>query len=143
MLPHLLKAGVNRRVIDLCEPGKTYTYKDLASIRPEPLVHDVPNCGWHVAVGRIRCFYATDCRDLEGVQAPGYEYLLIEGNYGESEIWDRISAKQASGEYVYELDAMQRHMSREYALGWIAEQSPGAWYMLLHGHGETEVSYEP
>ena len=54
----LLDAGVDKRRIDLIRPDKpgetshAMIYSGLAIVRPEPLAHNFPNCGWHIEHGR-------------------------------------------------------------------------------------------
>lgn len=64
----------------------------------QPIPHDVPNCAWHIFAfadegGQLRrneVFYATDCGSLDGVEAKDYDLYLIEANYGEEEIQERM-----------------------------------------------------
>ncbi len=107
-----------------------------------PIPHDVPNCAWHIYGWRgsqsEAVFYATDCGSLEGVEARDYDLYLIEANYGEEEIQERMQRKLESGGYAYESRAMESHLSKEQAEAWISEN---AWegrskVLFLHRHQE-------
>lgn len=139
MVPVLLQAGVARRVIDVLEPGKVYDYGRAlgASVRPELLVHNVPNCGYHIKANKERLFYATDTGTLDGIQAKDYSLYLIEANHDRAELEARISAKEAVGEFAYERAASQNHLSREQAMDWLSENvGPNSRYVFLHQHRE-------
>ena len=143
MVPHLLAAGVDKRVIDVYEfaaPGKSgmLVYKHLAAIiKPEMLYHNVSNCGWHIWVGLEKVFYATDTGTLDGVEAPYYDLYLIEANHTQAEIEERIREKEAAGEFIYETAAMQNHLSREQALEWLSRNmGQHSRYVFLHQHQE-------
>lgn len=139
----LLEAGVDKRVIDVLKPDKpggtsrAMIYNGLAAVRPEPLVHDAPNCGWHIGHGAEWLFYATDTATLDGVKAPGYDLYLIEANHRREELEARAKAKRAAGEYAYEYRAAANHLSEEQALDWLYQQmGPSSRYVFLHQHQE-------
>ena len=55
----LLEAGVDKRRIDVLEPGKEVVYPEICYLTPEVLAHNVPNCGYHITVmGGESLFYA-------------------------------------------------------------------------------------
>lgn len=146
MIGPLLEAGVDKRVIDVMEPkepanaphpNSITVYNNFAAIYPEPLVHDVQNCGWHVCQGGEWIFYATDTATLDGVEAPGYDLYLIEANHRREELEARAKAKRAAGEYAYEYRAAANHLSEEQALDWLYQQmGPSSRYVFLHQHQE-------
>lgn len=147
MCPWMVKiawdAGVSKRVIDVVEadePGKTsksMIYRNLAIISPEYLVHDVPNCGWHISHGREHLFYATDTGTLDHVTAKDYDLYLIEANHRRAELEDRIAEKQAKGEFAYEFRAARNHLSEEQAIEWLSKNmGPNSRYVFLHQHKE-------
>lgn len=139
MVPLLLDAGVDKRVIDVAGNGSKLPmlcYKNIASVMAEPLVHDVPNCGWHIHADKS-CFYATDTGTLSHVTAKGYDYYLIEANHTEDDIKQRIYNKKKSGEYCYESRAAENHLSQEQAESWLAENMGAASeFIFLHQHEE-------
>lgn len=138
MVPLFQSAGVADTQIDLLREGYWYDYNGF-QVSPVPLVHDVPNYGLKIRIGGETVFYAVDTATLGGVEAKNYDLYLVEGNYGETEIQERIQRKVAAGVYAYEVDAMRRHMSKEDAETWIATQAgPSSRFQLLHGHIDKE-----
>lgn len=147
MVPHLLESGVDKRVIDVArftEPVQTsqaLIYNNLSIVSPEPLVHDVLNCGWKIGIGGEWLFYATDTATLDHLEIPNYSYYLVEANHTRAEIEARIAEKQARGEFAYESRAAKYHLSQEQALDWLARNaSPNSRYIFLHQHRDKEVN---
>ena len=144
MVGPLLVAGVDKRVIDVYDPDipAFLMYGPYLSIRPQRLVHDVSNCGYHMIFtseqGRREwLFYATDTATLDGVEAPGYDWYLVEANHTRAELEARARAKLEAGEFVYEFRAAQNHLSQEQALEWLYQQmGPNSKYCFLHRHKE-------
>lgn len=142
----LIKAGVDKRVIDIFEPGLLKVYdKGRLCIKAEALVHDAPNCGWkihiHEPIGSDgdSLFYATDTATLDSVSACCYDTYLIEANHTRAEIDARIADKQSRGEFAYETRAAQNHLSQEQALDWLARNAgPNSRYVFLHQHKDKE-----
>ena len=85
---------------------------------------------------RVVDFADTDCRSLDGISAPCYDLYLIEANYGEAEIQERMQKKLAAGEFSHESRVMDSHLSREQAAAWLAANAaPGKSKVLfLHQH---------
>lgn len=139
MVPHLLEAGVDKRIIDVYEPHRTYLYPYDIQIRPEPLTHNVPNCGYHIFDAWERIFYATDTGTMDGILAPEYDWYFIESNHTQAEIAARAAEKQAAGIYAYEVKATENHLSREQAEDWLYQNmGPNSRYVFLHGHEERK-----
>ena len=141
MVEPLVKAGVASRAIDVIQLNLTYSYGGLVDIQAVPLVHDVPNCGWHLHfrydTPHESAFYATDTGSLAGVQAPGYDLYLVEANHVAAELEARL---EAEGVYAYERRAAVTHLSREQAMDWLAENmGPKSRYVFLHQHEEAAV----
>ena len=138
MVKPLLDAGVDRRVIDVLEPHHTYAYGGIGDIRPEPLTHNVPNCGYHIfTLSWERLFFATDTGTLDGIEAKGYDLYLIEANHTREDIEARIAEKTAAGEFAYEISAARNHLSREQAEDWLYQNiGPNSQYVFLHQHME-------
>lgn len=138
MVKPLLDAGVDRRVIDVLEPHHTYAYGGIGDIRPEPLTHNVPNCGYHIfTFSWERLFYATDTGTMDGIEAKGYDLYLIEANHTREDIEARIAEKTAAGEFAYEVSAARNHLSREQAEDWLYQNiGPNSQYVFLHQHAE-------
>lgn len=144
MVGPLLEAGVDKRVIDVYDPDLPafLMYGPHISIRPQRLVHDVPNCGYHMIFTpehgrRERLFYATDTATLDGVNAKGYDLYLIEANHTREELEARARAKRDAGEFAYEYRAAANHLSQEQALDWLYQQmGANSQYVFLHQHTE-------
>lgn len=140
MVAPLLEAGVDKRVIDVYTPRFCFVYKDLWTVNPEPLTHNVPNCGYHIWIGNELLFYATDTGSLDGIEAKDYDLYLIEANHTRAELEARIEAKRAAGEFAYEYRAAQNHLSREQAEDWLYQQmGANSRYAFLHQHAEEKL----
>lgn len=102
---------VPKASIYVLEANKLYDL-GLCRIAAFPLEHDVPNCGYRIQIGDFKAIYATDAKELK-VSAKNYDLYLIEANYDLIEIMDRINTKRAKGEYVYEIRAINNHLSKQ------------------------------
>lgn len=145
LVPDLLELGVRQTHIDIVTPCTRLCYpKPLVAIRGEELKHNVPNQGYHLTFnGRDRMFYATDTHDLDGVNAKDYDLYMIEANYTESEIQQKIADKKEAQSYSYEWDVLKNHMSYERAMDWLYMQmGPNSKYVLLHQHKERKDKNE-
>lgn len=155
MVGYLLDAGISKRMIDVYDFNYLYDYNHNGgyTLMPERLTHNVPNCGYHISGpdGTV-LFYATDTGTLDGITAKDYDLYLIEANHTQAEIEERAAAKQAAGEYAYEVEAAKNHLSQEQAMDWIYQNiGTKGQYVFLHGHtdkkedtdrGEPETVYD-
>lgn len=138
----LQRSCVSDGVIDVAQMGEgvKYAFKGTEyEFVPSHVLHDVHNCAWHIRVGEERAFYATDCVDLDGISAPGYDLYMIEANYTEPGLEERILKKQERGGYIYEDRVRQTHMSKETADKWLA-QNAVKWkskVIYMHQHDPT------
>lgn len=140
MVEPLLSTGVKSKNIDVYEPGFCFIYQGLCTVKPEALTHNVPNCGYHIWWGGDSLFYATDTGTLDGIEAKNYSLYLIESNHTKDELARRLKEKREAGEYAYELEAAQNHLSREQAEDWISKNiGPSGQYAFLHQHKEREA----
>lgn len=131
--------GVSRRQIDALKDGHTYQYGSKVVVSPVPLVHDVPNQGYKLRIGRERCIYCTDTANLHGVSAPNYDLYLIEANYDEAEIAQRIADRKAAGEYAYERRVTRSHLSVQQCDDFIYSNiGARGQYVYMHQHEEKE-----
>lgn len=134
----LLSAGVAPSNIDIVDLGKIYHYKIAGvdiRISPVKLYHDVPNYGYRVYYGSEKLFYATDTARLDGITAKGYDLYLIEANYEESEIQERIREKVEKREYAYEYKVLDRHLSKQQADNFLyINMENNSKYVYLHCH---------
>lgn len=134
----LIEAGVPKQQIDLLEIGKIYDYKAF-KVSPIKLYHNVPNCGYRVFANGEKAIYATDTEHLQGITAKDYDLYMIEANYTDEDLQERINAKLEAGEYSYELNVASRHLSHEQASEWLMENmSFHSEYVFLHGHKDRE-----
>ncbi len=136
LLKPLIECGVSRSNIDVLEIGKKYDYR-LFKVVPIKLYHDVPQCGYRIMFDNKKILYATDTRTLEGIIAKNYDLYLIEGNYDEDEIQERIKIKQQKGMYAYEFRAKDTHLSKQQATYFLLENmGDNSEYVFMHQHIE-------
>lgn len=136
----LLAAGVGKANIDVLDIGKLYDYGAF-SVAPVQLYHDVPNCGWRVFMNGEKLFYATDTNTLEGISAKGYDLYMVEANYEDAEIRERIRQKQADGQYAYESGVLHTHLSKQKCDDFIYENiGKNGAYVYLHQHREHDTT---
>lgn len=136
LLDPLLECGVNRRNIDVLEIGTKYNYK-LFKVVPIKLYHDVPQCGYRVLFDDYKIIYMTDTKTVEGISAKNYDLYLIEGNYDEDEIENRIKEKQKNCKYVYEFRAKNTHLSKQQASDFLLNNlGENSEYIFMHQHIE-------
>ena len=136
LLDLTLACGVDKRNIDVLEIGKKYDYKAF-SVSPVLLYHNVPQCGYRIYIDGEKAFYATDTCHLDGISAKGYDLYMIEANYGEKEILERIRQKQEQGIYAYEIAVPERHLSFEQANDFLlSNMGENSKYVFLHEHAD-------
>lgn len=118
----------------MLECGKIYDYKKF-KISPVQLYHDVPQCGWRVYIGDEKALYATDTATLEGISAKDYNLYLIEANYEDNELQERIKEKREQGKFAYEISVPYRHLSKEQADEFLLKNmNDNSEYVYLHQH---------
>jgi len=139
----LIDCNVFKFQIDRLLPGETasYTAGDSiyaagCSITMEQAFHDVINCGYKIFLPTgEKLFYMTDTNSLEHIEAKDFSLYLVEADYTQSEIKQRIKEKTDAGEYVYEYDVVQNHLSQESALDWLYKNmNQNSRYILMHQH---------
>lgn len=134
----LLSLGVSASNVDVLDFGVMYGY-GLFNVIPVPLVHDVPNCGYKIHFPAGKLFYATDTNSLNGITARNYDLYMIEANFEEDVIREKIAAKKAAGEYAYERRVLRTHLSKEKADDFIYRNiGPNSKYVYLHCHANEE-----
>ena len=127
---------VKKENIDVLTIGNKYNYK-LFKVVPIKLYHDVPNCGYRIFINNRKVIYMTDTRTLEGIVAKYYDLYLVEGNYLEEELKQRIEMKLAKGEFIYENRVKQTHLSKEYTSNWLMKNmGDNSEYVFMHEHKE-------
>lgn len=136
LLKDLIECGVDKKNIDVLQIGTTYDYKAF-KIVPVKLYHDVPQCGYRVLFDDYKVFYATDTKTLEGISAKNYDLYLVEGNYDEDEIQERIKQKQKECKFVYEFRAKDNHLSKQQATDFLLNNmGEKSEYVMMHEHIE-------
>lgn len=136
LLEPLLECGVQRKNIDILIIGTKYDYK-LLKVVPIKLYHDVPQCGYRIIFDDYKVIYMTDTKTVEGISAKDYDLYLIEGNYDEDEIEERIKEKQANCEYAYEFRVKDSHLSIQQASEFLMKNmSEKSEYVFMHQHVE-------
>lgn len=141
LLPSVLACGVPKRRIDIYIPNTKNRYTDDLQLIMTPLKHNVSNCGYRIFLDGEKVFYATDCNNLNGIEAKNYDLYMIEANYEDSEIQERIAEKEANGQYCYEYQVLNNHLSKQKADEFIiANAGEKSRFVYLHGHGG--VNYE-
>lgn len=136
LLQPLLECGVLRKNIDVLQIGTRYNYK-LFKIVPIKLYHDVPQCGYRVLFDDYKVIYMTDTRTVEGIVAKNYDLYLVEGNYEEEELEQRIKQKQEEGMYYYESRVRNTHLSKGQATDFLLNNmGENSEYVFMHEHVE-------
>ena len=137
MVEPLLSAGIPPQKIDVLKLGMLHKFGRDIKIAPVKLYHDVPQCGYRIFIGGEKMIYMTDTSTVEGISAKNYDLYMIEANYEEEEIQERIKSKIDAGQYAYEISAMQRHLSKEQADAFLFENmGDKSTYVYLHCHEE-------
>ena len=74
---------------------------------------------------------------MRGISAKDYQWYFLESNYDEEDLERRIIEKTAAGQYCYELQVADRHLSHiqasEFLLKNMGQHSN---YVFLHQHKE-------
>ena len=121
LVDDLIQCGVNTKNIDVLQIGSKYDYR-LFKVCPIKLYHDVPQCGYRVLFEDYKVFYATDSRTLEGISAKDYDLYLVEANYEDEELDERIRVKQEQQQYCYEYRARHTHLSKGQAVDFFCKK---------------------
>lgn len=138
LVDDLIKCGVNPKNIDVLEIGNKYNY-NLFKIVPIKLYHDVEQCGYRIFINDKKIIYMTDTKTVEGITAKNYDLYLIEGNYDEEEIQEKIREKESKEEYAYEYRVINTHLSIQQATKFLAENMNNeSEYVFMHQHVERE-----
>ncbi len=136
LLEPLLECGIDKRNIDILEIGTRYDYK-LFKIVPIKLYHDVPQCGYRVLFDDYKVIYMTDTKTVDGIVAKNYDLYLIEGNYEDEELEERIRKKQEKQQYCYEYRARYTHLSKGQATDFLLNNmGENSEYVFMHEHVE-------
>ena len=130
----LVECGVPVPRIDVLECGKEFDYGSFR-IEPFRLVHDVPNCGYKIFFEKEKLIYATDTANMDGIEARNFDLYMIEANYEDDELEERIRQKREKGEFIYEYRARERHLSKQQCDDFVYQNiGAGGEYVYLHQH---------
>lgn len=136
LLKPLLECGVERKNIDILQIGTKYDYK-LFKIIPIKLYHDVPQCGYRVLFDNYKVIYMTDTKTIDGITAKNYDLYLVEANYKEEELENRIKQKQSQGDFTYEWRVKDTHLSEEQCIQFLLDNmGEKSEYIFMHQHVE-------
>jgi len=139
LVADVVGCDVDKRQIDVFRPTQMNVYSDTLSVQMKEIPHNVRNAAWFVHIGDSSMMYATDTNSLDSITAKGYDLYLIEANYCEDEIAERIRTKQAAGQYCHEWDVLQNHLSRQKADDWLyRNMGANSTYVYLHQHDTAE-----
>ncbi|MGN1092135.1 MAG: MBL fold metallo-hydrolase [Monoglobaceae bacterium] len=139
LVPALVECGVSKSKIDVLDFGKKYNYS-FFKVAPVKLYHDVDNFGYRIYFNDEKAIYATDTEHLNGIKAKGYDLYMLEANYEDEEIKNRIAERKKAGEYVYEDRVLRTHLSKQQADDFFFENmiSGKSELVYLHQHKECE-----
>lgn len=142
LVSELLQCGVSVHNIDSLEIGRIYDYSAF-KVSPVKLYHDVENAGWRVFMNAEKAIYMTDTATVQGISAKGYNLYLVEANYSENEIVERIKNKEEAGQYVYEYRVLKTHLSKEECDAWLLDNiDDNSEAVYIHQHTEKEKGVE-
>lgn len=133
LVPALVECGVSKNRIDPLKMRKSYDY-GLVKVFPFPLIHNARNCGYSLYFSDKKLIYATDTNSLDGIEAKGFDLYMIEANYKEDEIRERIAQKELNGQYAYERRVLKYHLSKEKADAFIFNNIEHGEYIYMHTH---------
>lgn len=135
LLKDLISCGVQKWRIDVFTPGLANIYNQDLQITAVELSHNVPNCGYKIYIDGEKIFYATDTNNLNGVTAPEYDLYMIEANYEDDEIQERIRKKEENGQYAYEYEVLKNHLSKQKCDDFIVRNAGNkSQFIYMHGH---------
>ena len=136
----LVECGVAKKNIDVLEIGKRYDYRNFI-IEVEYLYHDVPNCAYKVLLNEKKLIYATDTYKIDHIEAKGYDYYLVEGNYeSDEELQLKIEEKEMLGQYAYEKRVLETHLSKVKCDEWLLKNmGENSVCVYMHEHIEKVI----
>lgn len=139
LVNNLISCGVQIWRIDVFTPDLMNTYSDDLQITAVELTHNVPNCGYKIFIDGEKIFYATDTNNLNGIIATDYDLYMIEANYEDEEIQERIRKKEESGSYAYEYKVLKNHLSKAKCDDFIVRNAgTKSKFIYMHGHVNKE-----
>ena len=120
------------RNVDILEAGKVYDYGNF-KISPIVLYHDVLTFGFRIFKGDHKTIHITDTAHVIGITAKDYDLFAVESNYCEEGILQSIAAKEAKGEFAYQKNSINSHLSQQQAKEFIFKnKGPHSKIVRLH-----------
>lgn len=120
------------RNVDVVEAGKIYDYGSF-KIAGIILYHDVKCFGFRIFKGNHKTIHITDTAHVIGITAKDYDLFAIESNYCEEGILQSIAAKEAKGEFAYQKNSINSHLSQQQAKEFIFKnKGPHSKIVRLH-----------
>lgn len=142
LINELLDCGVSKKNIDVLKIGILYNYT-LFKVMPIKAYHDVPNCGYRIFINNKKVLYITDTGTLEGISAKNYDLYLVEANYDETELSNKINNKIENNVYAYEIRVKNTHLSRKQCIDFFINNSMDTSILIyMHEHKDKEVKNE-
>lgn len=142
LINELLDCGVSKKNIDVLKIGILYNYT-LFKVMPIKAYHDVPNCGYRIFINNKKVLYITDTSTLEGISAKNYDLYLVEANYDETELSNKINNKIENNVYAYEIRVKNTHLSRKQCIDFFINNSMDTSILIyMHEHKDKEVKNE-
>lgn len=81
----------------------------------------------------------TDTKTVEGITAKNYDLYLIETNYEDEELDERIRQKQEQQKYCYEYRTRNTHLSKGQASDFLLKNmGENSEYVFMHQHVEKD-----
>lgn len=134
LINNLVAAGVPKWRIDVYSFNSKCVYKGF-ELTAVSLNHNVPNCGYKITMNGEKLLYATDTNDLNGISAKNFDLYMLEANYDDVEIQERIKEKEADGRYAYEKQVLHNHLSKAKCDDFIINNAGiKSQFVYLHGH---------
>ena len=94
-------------------------------------------------LGCERLIYITDTKTLEEIKAKNYDLYLVEGNYDEEEITERIRQKEEDGLFINEYRTIETHLSIQETTNWLLENmGDSSIYEFIHQHKDKRRNEE-
>lgn len=138
LVKDLVDCKVDKKNIDVLKTGKLYNYNTF-KISPVKAYHDVPNVGYRIYLGDKKALYITDTSTLNGISAKDYDLYLVEADYDDEELEERIRTKRENKEFVYEHRVKETHLSKKQCLDFFFENcKESSVLVFMHQHKEKK-----
>lgn len=130
----LLDLGIKESNIQVVNAGKVYNLnedirdenykligrKELCKFNPITLYHNVENMGFRMYFDDKKLFHATDTYTLVGIEAKNFDYYMVERNYCEIVIEERIKEANENNVFTYANDSKENHHSKQALELWLS-----------------------